>query len=160
MAKLPVVESDVIPGVQRPLIRLAVGSFEFRQYRKVQVERIAKLVARAQDGAVDGFAQQEHLEPVTIGVSLEKWLDPPDLLVGVGDAPVLVHRDGDLHRHRQHPQVILAMTFPPCLKDILAELHCLNMRAAQVQSPHLVDNEVAQRLVISAQEPAIRLKVL
>ena len=49
---------------------------------------------------------------------------------------------------------------PPYLQSILAELHRLDMRAPQVQSPHLVDNEVTQRRVSSEQEPAIRLKML
>ena len=78
----------------------------------------------------------------------------------VGRAAVHVHGDGDLHGQGQHLHVFLAKAVPPCLEGVLAELHRLDMAAAQVQSPDLVDDERAQRGVLRIQEPLVGLEVL
>ena len=110
--------------------------------------------------AIEDFTQQEHLEPIAVGISLEQGADLQNQLVSVGGAAAYIHRDGDLHGHGQHLQVILAEAFPPYSQRVLPELQRLDMGAAQAQSPHLVDDEVAQCRVISVQEPVIRLKML
>ena len=49
---------------------------------------------------------------------------------------------------------------PPHLQRILSELHRLDVAAAQVQSPHLVDDQAAQGRVGGVEEAAIGLKML
>jgi hypothetical protein len=109
---------------------------------------------------MDGFAEQENLEAVSIGIILKEWLDLEDQAMSVGHTAAPVHGDGHLNRQPQHPQVILSMAFPPYPESFLAELHRLDMGASQVQSSHLVDDEVTECLIGSEQESVIGLEML
>ena len=60
----------------------------------------------------------------------------------------------------QDLEVPFAEALPPHLKGVLAELHRLDMAAAQMQPPDLVDDERAQGWIVSVQEPVIGLEVL
>lgn len=114
----------------------------------------------AQHRTVDVLARQEHLESVALGIALKQGPDPQDQLVRVGRAAADVHGDGDLHGQGQHLQVLLAQAIPPHLKGVLTELDRLDMAAAQVQPPDLIDDERAQGRILCAQEPLVGLEVL
>lgn len=138
----------------------AKGHFEFWQYAQVQFQRFAELAVRAQVLAVEGLTHQENLEPVAVGILLEQGADLQNQLVRVGGAAADIHRDGNLHGHGQHLQVIFAEAFPPYSQRVPTELQRLGMRAAQAQPPYLVDDEVTQCGVMGVQEPVVGLEML
>src|SRR5512146_563146 len=70
-----------------------------------------------------------------------------------------VHRNGNLHRQCQYLQVGLSKALLPYYPGILAELHRLDMRAAQVQPAHLRDDQIPQRWLASSQEPLAGLEL-
>ena len=76
---------------------------------------------------------------------------------GVGVRP---HRDGHLDRQGQDLEILRTEPLPPHLKGVLPEPGRLGMAAAQLQPPHLVDDEAAQRRIAGVQEAAIGLEVL
>ena len=83
-----------------------------------------------------------------------------DQLAGVGGVGVRPHRDRHLDRQGQDLEVLRTEPLPPDLEGILSEPGRLGMAAAQLQPPHLVDDEAAQLRIARVQEAAIGLEVL
>jgi len=160
LTEQPVVNRDVAPDIQRALMIYSPDNLKFVPNAQVKRQRLAELAVCAQVRTVDGLAQQERLEPVTIDVPLQQGADPQDQLVGIGRAATDVHGDGDLHGQGQHLEVVLAEAFPPHVERVLAEPHRLDMAATQVQSPDLVDDELTQFRILGTQEPVFGLEVL
>src|SRR5512146_473560 len=71
-----------------------------------------------------------------------------------------VHRNGNLHRQCQYLQVGLSKALLPYSPGILAELHRLDMSAAQVQSAHLLDDQIPQGWIAGFQEPVVGFEML
>lgn len=130
-AKPEIVTCNIIPYIHGTFVIYAEGRFQFWQYAQVVFQCLAELAVRAQVLAVEDLTHQEHLESVAVGISLERRADLQDQAMSVGGAATYVHRDGDLHGHGQHLQVILAEAFPPYSQRILTELQRLDMGAAQ-----------------------------
>ena len=57
-------------------------------------------------------------------------------------------------------EVIRAEPFPPHPQRVLAEPHRLDVPAAQVQSPYLVDDEAPQGRIGRVEEVALGLQML
>jgi hypothetical protein len=70
LTEQPVVNRDVAPDIQRAFVIYAKNNFKFISDTKVKSQRLAELAVRAQVRAVEVLAEQERLEPLTIGIAL------------------------------------------------------------------------------------------